>query len=77
VGTHELATFENVVGATLDDAALVRMNMRVFGGELALLDPCMDGNHLHALVENAQESGFGPDPQSAAEVPLFPTALWS
>src|ERR1019366_547447 len=67
VGAHQLATFEEVVGTALDDTALVRMNMRVIGGELALLDPRMDGNHLHALVENAQDARLGPDPKSAAE----------
>ena len=44
------------------------MNMRVIGGEPARFDPDMRGDHLHALVEDPQNTGLSPDPQGAAQI---------
>ena len=68
VCTHHPATLHHVVGAALDDDALVGVDVGVIGGEAAGLGPDMDGDRLEVLIEDADQPGLGPDPHIAAEV---------
>lgn len=66
MGANQPAPVQPVLGAALDPAAFVGMQMGVVRSETARLDAGMPGNGLAPMVEDADHTRLAPDPNLAA-----------
>lgn len=60
--SHEGRTFQHPLGTPLHSAALVAVEMGSIGAEAAGIHPGMQGDGLHALIEDADQTGFPTHP---------------